>query len=131
MAISADAYDDKIFIILSVCPKYIYRRHRLGFDSDKKTQVKLLVSIIGINVLVILGIQGVSYVITEKNSAQRTLTMQRKNMEMASSVLCSASKFMSLPVALLKFRCKYSILTKKVRKATTNKHTLRSLEEEI
>lgn len=37
VAISADAYDDKIFIILSVCPKYIYRRHRLGFDSDKKT----------------------------------------------------------------------------------------------
>lgn len=92
-------------------------------STQIRKQVKLLVSIIGINVLVILGIQGVSYVITEKNSAQRTLTMQRKNMEMASFVLCSASKFMSLPVALLKFRCKYSILTKKVRKATTNKHT--------
>lgn len=107
---------------------YLYVPNTYIVDTDLgstqiRKQVKLLVPIIGINVLVILGIQGVSYVITEKNSAQRTLTMQRKNMEMASSVLCSASKFMSLPVALLKFRCKYSILTKKVRKATTNKHT--------
>lgn len=107
---------------------YLYVPNTYIVDTDLgstqiRKQVQLLVSIIGINVLVILGIQSVSFVITEKNSAQRTLTMQRKNMETASSVLCSASKFMALPVALLKFRCKYTILTKKVRKATTNKHT--------
>lgn len=62
---------------------YLYVPNTYIVDTDLgstqiRKQVKLLVSIIGINVLVILGIQGVSYVITEKNSAQRTLTMQRK-----------------------------------------------------
>lgn len=100
---------------------YLYVPNTYIVDTDLgstqiRKQVKLLVSIIEINVLVILGKQGVSYVITEKNSAQRTLTLQRKNME-------------TLPVALLKFRCKYTILTKKVRKATTNKHTNKQKRE--
>lgn len=72
---------------------YLYVPNTYIVDTDLgstqiRKQVKLLVSIIEINVLVILGIQSVSFVITEKNSAQRTLTMQRKNMETASSVLC-------------------------------------------
>lgn len=62
---------------------YLYVPNTYIVDTDLgstqiRKQVKLLVSIIGINVLVILGIQGVSFVITEKNSAQRTLTMHRK-----------------------------------------------------
>lgn len=65
---------------------YLYVPNTYIVDTDLgstqiRKQVKLLVSIIEINVLVILGKQGVSYVITEKNSAQRTLTLQRKNME--------------------------------------------------
>lgn len=49
---------------------YLYVPNTYIVDTDLgstqiRKQVKLLVSIIGINVLVILGIQGVSYVITE------------------------------------------------------------------